>query len=178
MGPAKGARSDDAVGGSAWSRSAIHPRTDERSAGLVVSRLVASPPYMPSRPPHASATAERVASAADRVVAFWSAQTLAIGAMRSRVYLSKGWPMPVAILEMIPSASILTDRFVSAMAFFNTPPISPARRQLGASCTIINSPMLGFSRELDLISNKPARASNASFLVFQASLRESAMTDV
>lgn len=103
--------------------------------------------------------------------------------MRSLRYLSKGWPIPMEILEMMPRAKSLTERFVSAMAFFNTPPISPIVIWIRSAylLTFLQRcylPMLGFSLEFDLISKMLLRASNPSFRTFQASLLDPAMTFV
>lgn len=69
-GPARGLMSADEEGGSFWSRSASQPSTDDRRAGLAVSRAAPKPPYNPSNPPTESAMAVSVLSAAVRVVTF------------------------------------------------------------------------------------------------------------
>jgi hypothetical protein len=70
IGPASGESSEPGEGASACNLSASQPSTEARSAGFVVSILVAIPAYMASNPPLASAIAESVASPAARVPAF------------------------------------------------------------------------------------------------------------
>ncbi len=69
-GPASDVRSALDEGLSVRKRSAVQPSTDARRAGLVLSRLDARPECIESRPPMASSIADRVVSAAVRVVAF------------------------------------------------------------------------------------------------------------
>ena len=69
-GPANGLRSAVEGGSAIWKRSTIHPSTDARKAGFELSKLEASPIYIDSRPPVASAIAARAVIAAERVVTF------------------------------------------------------------------------------------------------------------
>jgi len=124
-GVASGCKSEVEGGGSAVNFSATHPSTAARKTGLVVSQADAKPGKSESSVPDASAIADNVLRAAVLVMAFWSAQTDATAVVSSLLYLSKDGPMPVAILVMIPKASILTDKFVSAIAFRKTVEISP-----------------------------------------------------